>query len=413
MNSIKKIKYALAILLVSSTLTNNEILAQTPISLEEAYEKALINNPELKSGQLRIDYQDKIKNSYKTTDPLNISGEIGQMNSAYVDNKFSVNQSFRLPGFYKNQKQVLVEEWKNSMLNLDVQKWQLKRELSLIYNELNYQDEKEKLLKKADSIYSQYYQRAQLRLKKGESNILEKTTAESYRSEAKIQLENLLKDREVSLYQFNFLINDGSFYRNQHSEFFNPDQQNLETNYEGNPLIINQLQQQKSIEEAKLLAEKAKLKPSFNIGYNNTSMYGMGADDQFYDRSKRFHSGQVGIGIPIFNSAQKSVIEGQKVNQQIAENNYEIGVRQLKNEYAKLLGEFQKLQNEQSYYKTQGLENAKTILTTANRLYYEGEINYLEWSILVNQSLEIENKYIDNQKLLNEKMIEHNSLSSP
>lgn len=60
------------------------------------------------------------------------------------------------------------------------------------------------------------------------------------------------------------------------------------------------------------------------------SMYGNGADDKFYERSTRFHSGMVGIGLPVFNSVQKSVIEAQKINQQIAENNYQLGSLKLK-----------------------------------------------------------------------------------
>ena len=52
-------------------------------------------------------------------------------------------------------------------------------------------------------------------------------------------------------------------------------------------------------------------------------------------------------------------------------------------------------------------------MKTANRLYDEGEINYLEWSILINQSLDIQNKLIDTQKLLNEKTIQLNNLTQP
>ncbi|MPN53610.1 hypothetical protein SDC9_201274 [bioreactor metagenome] len=58
------------------------------------------------------------------------------------------------------------------------------------------------------------------------------------------------------------------------------------------------------------------------------------------------------------------------------------------------------------------MKNAETILFTANLLLKEGETNYLEYTILVNQSLDIQNKYIDAQKLLNEKIIELNSLKS-
>ncbi|KIA88739.1 TolC family protein [Kaistella jeonii] len=404
-------KQLIKIIIAFSVLIAIQLKAQTPISLESAYEKAFKNNLNLKNGQLRIDYQDKIKKSYAVVDPLNVSGEIGQFVSAYTDNKFSVNQTLRLPGFYNNQKQVLIEEWKNSMLTLDVQKWQLKREIALTYNDLNYQNEKEKLLLRADSIYTNYYNRAELRLKKGESNILEKTTAENYRSQAEIQLANLKKDREVSLYQFNYLINDETLYSNENSNFYEMNGLTQDLNYAGNPVVLKQLEQQKNIELAKLNAEKSKLLPTFNIAYNNSSMYGTGADDKFYERSARFHSGMIGVGIPLFNGAQKSLIEGQKINQLIAENNYKLGSKNLKNQYSSLFGEFEKLKSETDYYKSKGLKNAETIMKTANRLYYEGEINYLEWSILINQSLDIQNKLIDTQKMLNEKTIQLNNLT--
>lgn len=404
-------KHKIKIVIAFSVLMAIQLKSQTPISLENAYEKAFKNNLNLKNGKLQIDYQEKIKKSYAVVEPLHVSGEIGQFASAYTDNKFSVSQTLRLPGFYNSQKQVLIEEWKSSVLNLDLQKWQLKREIALIYNELNYQNEKQKLLLKADSIYTNYYKRAELRLKKGESNILEKTTAENYRSQAEIQLANLKKDRETTLLQFNYLLNDETFYTNENSDFYQLSFINQDVKYAGNPVILKKLEQQKSIELAKLKAEKSKLLPTFSIGYNNSSMFGTGADDQFYNRSARFHSGMIGVGIPLFNGAQKSLIEGQKINQLIAENNYEIGSRNLKNQYSSLFSEYEKLKNETDYYKTKGLQNAETIFKTANRLYYEGEINYLEWSILTNQSLDIQNKMIDTQKMLNEKMIQLNNLT--
>ncbi len=384
---------------------------QTPISLENAYDRAIQNNLNLKSGQLKVDYQNRIQNSAVAIDPLNINAEIGQINSAYVDNAFSVNQTLRLPKFYKTQKQVLTEQWKNAKLGLDVQKWQLKKEIALVYNNLNYLDEKQKLLKKADSIYSNYYKRSELRLKAGESNILEKTTAEAYRSQAEIQLQSLLKDREISIHQFSYLINDGEMYQNEKGSFYllNLD---FDENFSGNPLVLSQLERQKNIENARLEAEKAKLLPSFNLGINSTTMKGNGSDDKFYNGTHRFQTGLVGVALPVFNSAQKSLIEGQKINQQIAENNYDIAVRDFKNRYAKTYSEYQKLKSEIDYYKTKGLKNAQTILFTADLLSKEGEINYLEYTILVNQSLDIQNKYIDAQNALNEKIIELNNLKN-
>ena len=383
--------------------------SQTPVSLETAYEKAVENNLQVKSGQLKIDYHHRIKNSAAVVDPLNITAEIGQLNSAYADNAISVNQKLRLPKFYQSQNQVLMEEWKNAMLTLEVQKLQLKRELALSYNNLNYLDEKQKLLEKADSIYSQYYQRADLRLRAGESNILEKTTAENYRSQAEIQLQNLMKDREVSQHQLNYLINDAQYYTNLKGGFYIMELMS-DGNYDGNATVLKQYEQQKNIENAKLNAEKTKLLPSVNLGVTSATQYGFGADEKFYDRGKRFQSGLIGVDLPLFNTAQKSIIEGQKINQQIADNNYQIAVKNLKNRYAVTFGESLKLKSELEYYRSKGLKNAQTIFFTANLLLKEGEINYLEYTMLVNQSLEIENRYIDAQKLFNEKIIELNAL---
>ena len=386
--------------------------SQTPISLETAIDKAFKNNLNIKSGTLRIDYQNKMQKSAVIIDPLNISAEIGQMNSFYVDNKFSVSQTIRLPKFYNAQKTVLMEEYKNSLLHLDLQKWQLKKEISLIYNELNYFDGKKKLLKKADSIFTQYFQRADLRLKKGESNLLEKATAENLRSQAEMQLKSLEKDREISIQKLSFLINDGNLYQNENTNYGILNLENLNAEYAGNPLILKQLEQEKNIQNAKLLAEKAKLSPSLNLGVNSMTMKGNGADEKYYNATHRFQSGFVGVGIPVFNSAQKSVIEAQKVNQLIAENNYQLGLINLKNQYLQNLRQFQKLNDEISYYQKTGLQNSENILKTANNQFYNGEINYLEWTLLVNQAFEIQNKYIDRLKETNDKIIEINSLKS-
>ena len=409
---IKTLLIATIILQIFPILSEGGLFAQTPISLQNAIDKAMQNNLDVKNGQLKIDYQDKIKNSYRAIDPLNISVEFGQMNSVYADNKLSVSQMVKLPKFYNVQKIVLEEEWKNAAIGLDIRKWQLKKEIALIYNNLSYLDEKEKLLKKADSIYSNYYRRAELRLKAGESNILEKTTAENYRSQAEIQLQSIRKDREIYHYQFNNLINSGENFTNESNAFFNLNFSPSNNDFGTNLFLLKQLEQQKNIENARLEAEKAKLLPSFNFGVNSMTMKGSGADGKDYDYSKRFHSAMVGVALPVFNSAQKSVIEGQKINQQLAESNYEIAQKKLKNQYAQNLGEMQKMQREVEYYKTKGLENARTIMFTASLLLKEGETNYLEYSILVNQSLEIQNKYIDAQKILNEKIIELHSLTN-
>ena len=379
-----------------------KVSAQIPITLEEAYSKAIVNNLDVRGAELRVNFQDRLKKSVVILDPLNISSDIGQIDTKDMDYEFSVSQTFRLPSFYKRQKQVLREEWQNSLVSVNLQKWQIKKELGLIFNNLNYLDKKKYLLEKMDSIYTQYFNRAELRLKKGETNLLEKATAENLKSQINIQLFNIKKDKDIVIQQLNLLINGKEYYTNKKEDFF-VEKINFSENDINNHWIIQQLEQQKNIEQARLGVEKSKLQPYFSLGYNNTVKRELG-------ELMRLHNISVGFNIPIFNSGQKAIIEGQKVNQLIAENNKQIGMRELKRQFVELNGNYEKLKSQVDYYQQKGLKNSEEIIKTANYQFYRGEINFLDWSILVNQALDIQNLYIDKVKELNDKTIELNSL---
>ncbi len=384
--------------------------AQQPVSMEEAYQKILSNNLNLRGGALKIDAQKILKQSTFSLDPLNVSAEIGQFNSDKTDHKFSVAQNFRFPGFYQKQKQVFTEEWKQSLLNLSLQKWQLKRELAVIFNELNYLDAKYALIKKADSLYGVYYDKAALRLRKGESNVLEKSTAENYKSQAHFQLLAIEKDKAVTEEKLNFLINDGNSYTNE-KQVFNA--QNLLLSELENPQAnpyVETLKQEQEVQKAKTLEAKARISPNISLGYNNTSLIGNQGDGAYNDGSRRFHSAVIGVGLPLFNKAQKLAIEAQRVNEKIAENNYQQALNNLNMQYKQYTIRYHNALKETDYFQHDGLKNAELILKTANLQFYNGEINYLDYVLLVNQALDIRNRGIDSVKKLNDAVTEMNAL---
>ncbi len=384
--------------------------AQQPVSMEEAYQKILSNNLNLRGGALKIDAQKILKQSTFSLDPLNVSAEIGQFNSDKTDHKFSVAQNFRFPGFYQKQKQVFTEEWKQSLLNLSLQKWQLKRELAVIFNELNYLDAKYALIKKADSLYGVYYDKAALRLRKGESNVLEKSTAENYKSQAHFQLLAIEKDKAVTEEKLNFLINDGNSYTNE-KQVFNAQNLLLSEleNPQGNP-YVETLKQEQEVQKAKTLEAKARISPNISLGYNNTSLIGNQGDGAYNDGSRRFHSAVIGVGLPLFNKAQKLAIEAQRVNEKIAENNYQQALNNLNMQYKQYTIQYHNALKETDYFQHDGLKNAELILKTANLQFYNGEINYLDYVLLVNQALDIRNRGIDSVKKLNDAVTEMNAL---
>ena len=67
-------------------------------------------------------------------------------------------------------------------------------------------DQKKKLLTYSDSLYGVFYKKAILRLEKGETNILEKISSETQLGQIKMQLNQLNKDLDVLLLQFQLQI---------------------------------------------------------------------------------------------------------------------------------------------------------------------------------------------------------------
>ncbi|HEX3081506.1 MAG TPA: TolC family protein, partial [Puia sp.] len=63
-------------------------------------------------------------------------------------------------------------------------------------------------------------------------------------------------------------------------------------------------------------------------------------------------------------------------------------------------------------YETGLLKNTDTIFTIANQQFLNGEINYLEWVMLVNQAISIRSGYIDAVQQYNELSIHLETLTA-
>ena len=64
------------------------------------------------------------------------------------------------------------------------------------------------------------------------------------------------------------------------------------------------------------------------------------------------------------------------------------------------------------WYEEAALKSAETILSAATQQFVNGEINYLDWVVLINQAVSIQSQYIDVIKNLNESINHINYLNS-
>jgi cobalt-zinc-cadmium resistance protein CzcA len=398
----------IAILLCTSTYS----FSQVPISLNAAIDSAIQNNAQIKNEQLKSSYQSLLIGSSTAIAPTNFIAEIGQINSTYNDSKFSVLQSFSFPAVYAKQKHFLQEEWKSSVLSVSLKEVQIKKDLTNIYYTIIYLDQKKKLLAYSDSLYGIFYKKAVLRLEKGESNILEKISSETQLGQIKMQLNQLNKDLDVLLLQFQLLLNTPIAY---YPNYQNPTLTLIgyaDTSLLNNHASLQIIKHQQELANANIELEKAKLLPDISVGYNNTSIRGMGADNLLYGSGSRFGAVQVGLGIPIFTKAQKTKIEGAVFSRKIAESNYSVAVQNIQTQYQIVYTQYIKQLQSIAYFESKALKNAEVILNTANIQLASGGINYLEWVQLINQSTSVKNDYIEAVKVLNELILQLNYFTS-
>lgn len=398
---------SIALLTVISQASN----AQTPITLKAAIDTALKNNLQVKHEQLKAKYQQMLIGTSANLSQATIFAETGQINSSYNDTKFGISQSFSFPTVYSRQKDLLKADWKNSVLSVAVNEAILRKQVSQVYYTLIYMEQKKHLLQQTDSLYLAFYKKAELRLAKGETNILEKTSAETLLGQLQMQFNQLKEDEAILQLQFQLLLNSTNVFTTTGAPYKLTFAGGTDTlNLKEHP-AVKLIAQQQQIADAAIRVEKSRLLPDLSVGYNNTSIKGIGADNKLYNGANRFNSVQLGIGIPIFAGAQRARINSARITKQIAESNLAVEVQNITSAYRSADIQYRKYLQTVQYFESKPLKNANLITNTANQQIAAGNINYLEWVQLINQATTLKNDYLEAVRNLNEAIIQLNYFS--
>ena len=87
-------------------------------------------------------------------------------------------------------------------------------------------------------------------------------------------------------------------------------------------------------------------------------------------------------------------------------------MQEFRNEYQKAIKQYEVQLQAVTYFEKTGLQNATLITQTANQQFLNGDINYLEWTMLINNATAIKSSYIDAVNDLNQTVIQLNYLTS-
>lgn len=409
----KKMKKNIAITIVLLMLTAAQGYAQSTIktmNLDEMIQTAITKNRFLENERLKSKYQQLLIGTATDISKTSLTAEYGQINSFEKDNRFGIMQTFSFPSVYSKGRAWLSEEVKVSEWNSLVKENDLILKIKTLYYDWLYLQYKKQLLQKADTIYSGFLQKATIRLNTGESNILEKTNAETQQLQIANQLEQLVADLNILSDEMQLHINADQPVQPEMTQLTRKlSMINDSTAIQKNP-ATGYWSQLSSTASKQIMYEKAKLSPDILVGYNNQSIIGWqkieNGTEKFYNASKRFSTFQLGVLIPLFNTAQKSRIKAAQLNEKIIQGNKTATTQLLSHQYSQAYQQYEKVGKTLNLYEKQLMPQSEILIQNAAIKFKNGEINYLEWAMLVNNAISIQSEYITAQYNFSKSVIE-------
>ncbi len=407
-----KVGISTAIVLLLISFSNNSYTQSNAktITLDNAILSALKNNFELQSKQLKVESSSILKKSTFELPKTSLNFQIGQYNSINRDKAFQVSQNIPFPTYYSAKSSLYKAELKASEFSQEASVNEIKAQVKSYYYQIEYLQNAKIQLLRLDSLYISFVEASAIRYKTGETNLLEKVTAETQRG----QIIQLIKQNEADLLMayatLKSFINSGDDFVIAENLTFQPIKlsSSLDTSLISNNPSLKYLYQQAIIAEQNKKVETASTLPDLTVGYFNQSLIGtqvINGSEVYFDGSKRFQGVNIGIGIPLTffsNSAKiKSLSYQQQSLQKEADNNKLILKTQMENAFQ----QYNQNLSQYNYYKSIALPNVDVIISTANVGYKSGEIGYVEYLQALKTATDVQLNYIQSVNELNQSII--------
>lgn len=376
------------------------------MSRAEAVQAALKNNQMIKSAEYQVEYYKQIKKTGTDIGKLSAMWMHGQYNSVYQDNNLTLTQTIPFPTALGSQVKLGKEQVIGSQKNLAATQNTLAFDVKTAYEQLVYQEAVRMLLMSQDSLYTDFARASGVRYQTGESNLLEKTTAETQLLEVKNLARINEADIQISQTRIQALLKSEQPVRAS-DPFAKLDPPDETPSFQTNPQL-DYLKQQVIISEQTKKVERNRFMPDITVGYFTQSLTGIqniDGQDQFFDSRKQFQGFNLGLSIPLWFSPQVARTKAAAFHEESSRKNAEYFETTLNGAYVQAMQEFSKNQASLLYYESSALKNAELILSQSRRAYRSGEIGYIEYLQALRGALAIKSNYLTALNQYNQSII--------
>ena len=364
-----------------------------PLKLNDLIALSLENNAGLNASKLNVDQADALLNSGIIFDKTHIYYEYDENNLASNNlplEVFGVQQDFRFPTVYFSERKTKKAGYNVATSYFEIQQKAIERKLTSAYYQFQITKEKERLYKSLDSLYSNFSKMASRRFELGETNYLEKITADSKQKQIRLQYEQAIQEVAMLYKALNAIVQSKDSLIVAEEQVLKIEQ--VEISLQNTPeLNLYKNKQELSMSEHRF--ERQKLLPDLSLNYFQ------GSNSQL---NSNLYGYQLGVKIPLFLNGQASKVKAAKMAKEMVTAeaiDYEI---QLETKYENLNLQVVQLENDLSFYENEGEKLSNEILKTANSSFKNGEIDFFQYIQSIESAYGLKLNYLEKLQAYNE-----------
>jgi cobalt-zinc-cadmium resistance protein CzcA len=361
--------------------------AGQPMSLGQALQTATGQNLSLQTAGLQIEQQRALNRSGYDVPRTVFDYQYGQISGPLSDHSFNIIQQTALPNVYAAQRRLL----QGQSLSAEQRARQQRRDVAQVirsdYYQLLVAYHRATLLRRQDSLYRRAARAARIRYQVGETNRLEQVSAEARSLELRNRLATLRVDIAVLERQLGQLL--GSSQPARFDTTASPvaalaAADTLALSPESNPQL-GLLRQQAAVSQQQTKVENLRRLPDVRVGYFN----------QTINQEKGFQVVQAGLAVPLLGGVQKARVAAARLGQQVADQQLTYAQSQLATQLSTLRQQLARARASLDYYQKTALPQARLILTTAEKSFRAGDIEYVEYVVNTQPAWQIQENYLD------------------
>jgi len=354
--------------------------------LDSLVAKAIHSNKGIKAGQLQVDkMKSNINTAYKF-EKTNIYYSYDQNNLTNTDKPlpvWGIQQRFSFPTVYGAQKKVNKAEYEKEMAYFEIQKNRLTLEVSKAYHQIVFLQNQEKLYHYLDSLYQNFSKASERRFQLGETNYLEKITAQSKYRKISTTLSQIANEKKANYELLQSLLQT--------------DQTIAITDDVVAPILItesnaaqnvynNYFQRITDINTSNIHLQKQNWFPDLHVNYFQGKVPGLSP----------LHGIQLGVSVPILFTEQKAKIKVAELESQSWEQQKENEQFRIQKFITQKQSELAKYQQAMDYYNQYGKKLSDEILRVGTMSYKNGEIDFFQYILSLENATDIQVEYLAN-----------------